>query len=309
MPLNLKPGAIIDVVATSSANFKVSVEEIKGFIKTLGYTPRVPDNFQEDGSDPFSANSDKIRCDNLVTALNASDSEVIWMFRGGYGATRLIPMLDKYDFSAKKKIIIGYSDLTSLAIYFTQKYDWQFVHGAMISNYCSNTPPKQEGLLFTKEILSGNLDTIKYGLTPYNTQAKENFSISSKIIGGNICLIESSLGTNWHINTKEKILFIEEVGERGYRLDRSLQHMYQAGCFEGIKALIIGDIICAPEPNGSSLCEVAIKRFAESLDVAVFRSNQFGHGEQNYPLLFNYDAHLVMGDEPSLFFKKTHNDN
>ena len=304
MFLNLKPGAIIDVVATSCGDKEVSVSQVKEFIKNLGYTPRIPDDLQTKDSDIFCANTDELRYNHLLSALQSQDSDVIWIFRGGYGATRLIPLLDQHDFSANPKILIGFSDITALAIYFEKKYNWKFIHGRMISNYVKKQH-KEEEFELIKNVLSGNWTEIKYELTPLNQEAKKSASIVSKITGGNMCLIECSLGTNWQIDTKNKILFLEEVHEPGYRIDRSLQHMLQAGCFNGIDALIIGNVSCVPEKDGSSLCEPAISRFIESLDIPVFKSNKFGHGEDNYPLLLNYEAHLVMGKNSSLVFKNT----
>ena len=303
MLFELKPGAIIDVVATSSGDINISIEQIKNFIASLGYVARVPSDLQKEGADLFSANTDDIRYKNFASALTAQDSDAIWIFRGGYGATRLIPMLDKHDFSGKEKTIIGFSDVTALGIYFTQKYNWKFIHGRMVSSHIAKNYPEE--LAIMEQIFSGDWKEIKYDLTPLNQAAKESASISSKITGGNISLIECSLGTNWQIKTHNKILLIEEVGERGYRLDRSLQHMSQAGCFNEIDALLIGDVSCAPEKDGSLLCEPALSRFITSLDVPVFQSLKFGHGQESYPLLLNYEAHITMGDEPRLFFKNT----
>ena len=123
MFLNLKPGDIIDVVAPSTGDTQVSSKDAEKFIKELGYIPRIPENLQTKNSDPFASNPDQVRYEHLRDACMAEDSNLVWMFRGGYGATRLLSLLDKHDFPGKKKTIIGFSDIIALGLYFVKKYD------------------------------------------------------------------------------------------------------------------------------------------------------------------------------------------
>jgi muramoyltetrapeptide carboxypeptidase len=299
--LGLKKGDIIDVVAPSCGNPKVSVTQVSKFIESLGYTPRVPSNLQEKDADIFSANTQEVRLNHLVEALQ-SDSKVIWMFGGGYGATKLMPELDKHDFLSNPKVLIGYSDITSLAVYFESKYEWKFIHARMLSEYAANYYTEKE-LKIMKGFLSGDWDKVEYKFNPFNEKAKKAICIKSKITGGNLALIQCSLGTNWQIKTDNKILFIEDTGERGYSIDRMLEHLKQAGCFKNIHALIIGDINCVPEKDGELLCDPAIKRFTESLNVPVFQSNNFGHGKTNYPLIFHTEVKIIGGETPTLVFE------
>jgi len=303
MFLGLKKGDIIDVVAPSCGNFDVSRDQVIEFIKSLGYTARIPENFQEKEVDLFSANTQEIRAKHLIDALQSKDSKAIWMFRGGYGATKLIPELDKYDFSSNPKVLIGFSDITSLGLYFEVKYGWKFIHGTI--RYAKNQRSTQEEFNLMKNFLAGEWDKVEYKFDSLNAKAKEEISIKGEITGGNLALIQCSLGTNWQINANNKILFIEDTGERGYRIDRMLEHLKQAGVFNNIRALIFGDITCAPEPNGEFLCDAAISRFIarEMKDVPVFSSKMFGHGRINYPLIFNLEVQIAMGKNPSLVFQ------
>jgi len=301
MLLNLKPGAIIDVVATSYPYFDTTAQQVTDFISSLGYQARISEDFQEKGADPFSANTDKIRAKNLINALKAQDSEVIWAFRGGYGATRLISELDKHDFSKTPKVIIGYSDLTALAVYFTQKYNWKFIHSGMVNGFLQGE--QSDELETIKTMLNDSWKKLNYNLIPINAASKQGNSLSGKIIGGNLSIIQCGLGTKWHIDTKSKILFFEDIDERGYKIDRTILHLKDAGCFDEALAVIVGNISCVEEKDGSTLCDTAVNRFAQSLNIPVFKSNQFGHGDQNYPLIFNHEAHLTMEDAPYLVFE------
>lgn len=303
--LGLKKGDIIDVVAPSCGDIEVSVTQVSEFIESLGYKARVPSDLQEKDADLFSANTKDVRSNHFLEALQAKDSKVIWMFRGGYGATKLIPELDKHDFSASPKTLIGFSDITALGLYFESKYGWKFIHGRTIGDYVKNKHSAEE-LSLMKGFISGEWGKVEYKLHSLNAGAKEEVCVESKITGGNLALTQCSLGTNWQINTDNKILFIEDTGERGYSIDRMLEHLNQAGCFKNIHALIIGDLKCTPEKDGKLLCDSAIKRFVDSLDVPVFQSNDFGHGKTNYPLIFNTDVKIIGGENPTLVFE---NDN
>jgi muramoyltetrapeptide carboxypeptidase len=298
----LKKGDIIDVVASSFGDFKVETQSIERFIESLGYKARIPEDLQKEGEDLFSAHTKEIRARHLIDALSSEDSKIVWMFRGGYGAMQLIPELEKHDFSSKNKILIGFSDITALGLYFESKYGWKFIHARMLSSFAKNEDAPRE-LELMKSLLSGEWDKIEYNLSALNEEAKKEVCIESQITGGNLALTECSLGTSWQIDTKDKILFIEDVGVRGYAVDRMLEHMKQAKCFENIDALIIGNIMCMPEASGKALCDGAIARFIKDLEIPVFGSDDFGHGKVNLPLVLNATVELIGGTTPRLVFQ------
>jgi muramoyltetrapeptide carboxypeptidase len=293
----LKTGDIIDVVATSGGELGITADDIRNFVEDLGYTARLAENFQEKDADLFCANSDKVRFENLLSALKSHESDTIWMFRGGYGAAKLIPMLEEYDFSSHKKTIIGCSDVTAIGLYFENKYNWEFIHGRMIKNAMDKTQEEEFDNL--EKLLSGDWTKIEYQMKTLNKVAKNTNDISSKITGGNLSLLQCSLGTMWQVDTKDKILFIEEVGEKAYAIDRMLVHLSQAGRFGEIKGLVFGDM--SKEPN--DLIKQTVGRFAESVSFPVFEIENCGHGKLNNPLIFNLEAQILTGEAPSLIFK------
>ncbi len=293
----LKTGDIIDVVATSGGELGITTEDVRRFVEDLGYTARLARNFQEKDADLFCANSDKIRFKNLLSALQNSESDTIWMFRGGYGAARLIPMLEEYDFSSHKKTIIGCSDVTAIGLYFENKYNWEFIHGRMIKNAMDKT--QEEEFHNLEKLLSGDWTKIEYQIKSLNKVAKDSSDISSKITGGNLSLLQCSMGTMWQVETQDKVLFIEEVGEQAYAIDRMLVHLSQAGMFGKVKGLIFGDM--SKDPN--DLIKKTVDRFAESVSFPVFAIENCGHGKFNNPLVFNLEAQILTGESPSLIFK------
>lgn len=280
----LQKGDLIDVVAPAAAYFDYNEAKIHAFVEKLGFKVRCPKEFQKKGADPFSSHTQSIRVQNFKTAMLAEDSKAVWCFRGGYGSTCLIPELDKIDFSAIKKPIIGFSDITALHIYFATKYGLQTIHGRTLSEYFHKKVHTAE-INKIQNLLLGKYYDLE--ITPANEMAKQIPEIRSEIIGGNLTLIENSLGTNWQINSDNKILLVEEAFERGYRIDRSFEHLKQAGLLKKAKAIIIGEIKCAKEEQDRPpKCIDAIKRFTAEATIPVYTTNQIGHGTINNPIIF-----------------------
>lgn len=298
---NLKEGDIVDIIAPSSGSF-INDEVIKKvccYLESINLVPRISpnmyktkDRLTENGQDPFCANTDEIRFTNLVDAIN-SDSKAIWAIKGGYGASRLIDQLEKIEVPENSKLFIGFSDITVLHLFFQQKWQWPTIHGELLFRLI-NQDQKNKDLI---EHIVFNPKNITYtDFIAFNEQATIPAIIEAPITGGNLCLIESSIGTSWQIDCKDKILFLEEVDERGYRVDRSLEHLYQSGIVNGAKAIILGEFTPGYENDGSNYIDYALDRFVSKLDIPVIRANVFGHNDYNYPLPFGTECNLILGD-------------
>ncbi len=229
----------------------------------------------------YHAADDKTRFYNLLNALNG-EAKYLWCIRGGYGSARLLDDLSSIKKPVKSKILIGYSDITFLHLLFN-KWGWKTIHGAMPYDLINiKINPKNFSLL--AKILSNPKGTLSYTeLKAMNNVAKNSTAIKGEILGGNLTLLENSLGTSWEIDGKNKIIFIEDIGCPEYCIDRSLLHMKQAGIFLEAKAIIFGQFIL---PNRSVNLNYAIQRFANEINIPVFSSQNFGHGNDNYPIIF-----------------------
>ncbi len=281
--MRLLPGDLIDIVAPAAAFYEYDKAEVIRFVESLGYKARFGKNFQEKGRDEFSANSLEARYKDLEEAFLAKDSKAIWCFRGGYGSALLIPEFEKFKPSIKDKLLIGFSDITALHLYFTQKHGFQTIHGRTLSEYFHKDVEDEE-VGNMKLALQGQSCSMQ--LKPYNKAAVDSGVVKAPLIGGNLVLVETSLATSWQIDARNKILVLEDVMERGYRIDRSLNHLMQAGIFEEAKAVILGNFQCAPENDGLLKCDLALKRFAENLNIPVYKTEEIGHGQINNPLIF-----------------------
>ncbi len=133
----------IDIIAPSSRGKKSDLISIKNYVESLGFDARISNKIYGSGN-PFYSNSDEFRANDLINALT-NDSKIIWCIRGGEGAARLIPYLEKLSSDEKEKIaqgekiLIGYSDITALHIYLQTKYNWQTLHGTMLEMIVNNS--------------------------------------------------------------------------------------------------------------------------------------------------------------------------
>lgn len=120
--------------------------------------------------------------------------------------------------------------------------------------------------------------------------------IESTVVGGNNVLVELSIGTLWELNAEGRILFLEDVDETPYRIERSLDHMKQSGLFKGVVAVVFGDFARTDTDPNTNLTNSVLDRFAESVSFPVFRIRGIGHGAVNYPLPFLTSSEINIVD-------------
>lgn len=239
----------------------------------------------------FHACNDDERFQLLENALfDVSPNVIIWTLRGGYGSARLIDKLALLKPPKQEKIFIGFSDNTALHLFLSQKWHWQTIHGAGFAKIIDPTQDPQNYLRIA-EIVANKINppTIT-NLMPLNKEAKSAIELKGLLTGGNLTLVETSIGTPWQIQTAGKIVFLEEVGEKGYRIDRSLNHLRQAGLLKDVKAILFGAFTDPMSDNGN---RIAIERFAQETTVPIFKTDQFGHEDINYPLIYNCMSEIM----------------
>lgn len=297
----LKAGDTIDIIAPASASTSERLEFGLDWLRSLGLIPRFSDNLIQ--TDLFFASSLDEQWRQLEKALH-SDSKAIWCLRGGYGSMRLIPFLEKINPPPSTKLFIGFSDITALHIYFNQRWNWPTVHGRTISQLQPDWGEDQNQQL--EDLIFGKVDEVKFqNLIPMNKQALESKVLKAPVVGGNLRLIENSLSTPWEIQTKGKIVFIEDVSERGYAVDRMLEHLHQSGHFnQDPLAVVIGDFTQGQELDGKNLIPEALQRFADRVNYPVLKGLPCGHAKGiNSPLPFNTSSTLILGHDPHLICK------
>lgn len=297
----------VDIIAPSCKGKQSDLVNITEYIKSLNLNISLSEAIYS-GNNPFYSNSDKFRANDLIKAIT-SDSKIIWSIKGGKGASRLIPYLEQLPINQKekiarnKKILIGYSDVTALHIYLHTKYNWQTIHGTML-NMIVNDLVSEGSVKKLEMLISNQLSSVTFNSLKLINKSQIKY-LKSKVIGGNMTLIENSIGTSWQINTNNKIMFLEDVKVPPYALERSLDHLKQANIFEGVHAVIFGDFI---DSGNDNLLEIVKKRFADSVDFPVFTMQGVGHGYVNDPLPLNTETTIsAKSDKENLFFMNVKN--
>ena len=233
---------------------------------------------------PYTANSDAARLEELRKAMNNPETEVLWALAGGYGSGRLLAELAKTPRPETARVFIGYSDMTFLHLFFHQ-WGWRTVHGSMFWQL-SRTEQQFaiENFRLLASLLAGELDELRYdGLEPFNSAAKAlHEPLEAILVGGNLTCLAAAVGTPWSVQASGKILFLEDVNASGYMIDRTLVQLDKAGILGEVRAILLGDFTV-----GDDNVNFALERFARDFSKPVFKTDQFGHGQKNYPLILN----------------------
>lgn len=238
-PRALKLGDRIGITATSGPAPAENVKLAKAWLEGLGFRVELaPSCFTSYG---YLAGKDKLRADNLNSMFADKEIDAIVCLRGGYGATRI---LDKVDFDiirANPKIFVGYSDITALHIAINQISKLVTFHGPTAS------PDIAGGLddFSKREFLRAVMNPEPMAHIPNPQGIKIETLVGGRacgiIVGGNLSLISATMGTRYEIDTRGKILFLEEIGEEPYRIDRMLVQLALAGKLDDAAGVILGD--------------------------------------------------------------------
>ncbi|MBC7419305.1 MAG: LD-carboxypeptidase [Bdellovibrio sp.] len=294
----LQKGDLIEIIAPGSAAPIEILEQGVQTLKSWGYEVTYsPDLLKPE---MYLANSDEYRFESFKKAMTNKESKAVWCLRGGYGSIRILPQIEEMAVPKNKKLLIGFSDITSLHAVINQKWKWPSLHASLIDRLKLGKLTPENTAELQASLLNIEFSALFKNLKPLNAAAKRNKKITSSVIGGNLVVLVSSIGTPSQINTKDKIIFLEETGERGYRVDRCLQQMKQAGLFDQAAAVVLGDFINGLESDGKDMVPDTLKNFFANLKIPTFSGVQAGHAEIQRPLFFNTRSVLTCGEAPQM---------
>lgn len=279
---------IIDIIAPGYGAKKEDIILAEKYIRSLGFTPRIPKDIFD--AHPLHSHHDTYRQKHLIAALTAKDSKAIWCFKGGYGTAKLIPKLAKLTPPKHKKTLIGFSDITALHLFLNQQWKWQTLHAPVLWQLLHGKVEDNCGQQ-VKQYLHGKYEQ-EFVIAPLNIAAK-NFKAEAKITGGNLALLQTAIGTGWQLKARNTFLLIEEVDESAYRVDRMLLHLKQAGSFNGVKAILLGDFTYTDKPEELKKIEAVLKDFANHTPIPLFRIRNIGHSKINHPLPFGVKVEIA----------------
>jgi muramoyltetrapeptide carboxypeptidase len=293
---------IIELIATGSYAKKDHdiLDKVITLIQQWGYRARYsPTLF---GEHPLYANTDDYRLENLVQALYAEDSSIIWCLRGGSGTTRLIPFLETLAPPKHHKMLIGLSDVTALLLFLSQKWGWQPIH-APTAHYAALNKLTPDALDAVRQIIQGKTTEVHYeGLMPLNSAAKSSQVVEGLLTGGNLSLVEYSIGTSWQMDSRDRILFFEDINEPAYRIAERLEHLRQALLFHNAKGILFGDFFHEEaDKYRPELVEFVLTEFSQKTEIPCFSGLPVGHRDFCRPLIVNGLAKLLTGSRGKLY--------
>jgi muramoyltetrapeptide carboxypeptidase len=245
IPASLYPGAAVALVAPASAVPEAALLRALDFVRSLGLEAVVYPSCYFSNRDGYFAARDAQRAKDLSDAFADPNIRGVWCIRGGYGCHRILPLLDKELFRRNPKWFGGYSDVTALHQFFSQECGLETYHCPMPS-----TEPHADPftVAWLKKALFGDLFgelTFPEGQRP---QTLVPGKATGRLCGGNLSLAAASLGTPWEIDTRGKILFLEDIHEKTYRVDSMLTQLRNAGKFRDCTGILLGAWTdCQPE--------------------------------------------------------------
>ncbi|MFI5303394.1 MAG: LD-carboxypeptidase [Nitrospiria bacterium] len=276
-PEALKKGDAIGVVAPAGSIAPGVLKKGIERLRKLGF--QVVEGRHLGGSFRYFSGTDQQRAEDLAWMFR-QDVRAIVCARGGYGSSRLIPHLKDAHFMKSDKIFIGCSDITTLLLYFSRLKIPVF-HGPMISHFSRSDDSLSDH--FLTRMLTSPEPMGRFSFP--ETQILREGAAEGRLTGGCLSLICSSLGTCYEIETKGKILLIEEVNEAPYRIDRMLTQLKLAGKLKGVKGILFGTFVhCDPSEGSNFKLSEIIGDCIGDLKCPIFFGLPFGHGNQNITL-------------------------
>ncbi len=290
----IKVGDTVSIIAPSWG--WPHMHQVRDFLRSKGLNMHAPTDLNGEtdvNAIPFS-NSLELRTQHIINALASPDNNIIWSIRGGSGASAVIPyLIDKQRDFQNMKILMGFSDFTAMHIFANCYLQWPTIHCPNLKE-CVNRSVSHDSISATMQIIFGCRNEIQY---PIKSIHLGNTNVTGFLVGGNLSVITSSIGTCWQIDTRRNVIFIEEVGEKIYSIHRNIVHLQQANIFQNAKAVIFGNF----EKCGSRLeIDEFLLKVSRDIDLPTFRVSKIGHGLISNPIILG--NHIEIRDNKLQIF-------
>lgn len=291
-PQSIKPGDKIRIVSPAGKVAEKYVLPAVEWLVAQGY--RVELGKHVFASHFQFAGTDGDRLEDLQTALDDPETAAIICSRGGYGTVRIIDKIDFSGFRKNPKWLVGFSDITILHAAINQ-LGIATIHGAMPRFFFDDNGVANENLASLMELLTGNQAEYKIDAQPENRTGK----CVAEMVGGNLSIIVSLLGTKYEIDTRGKILFIEDIDEYLYHTDRMMHQLKLAGKLDKLAGLLVGDFTDVKDnesPFGKTVHEIIAEAVSE-FDYPVCFGFPAGHDKRNLALAFGKNWNLEVSEQ------------
>ena len=297
-PPYLKPGDTIAIVSTASRIERQHVEPAINLLLNLGFKVEI-------GPHTFStynqySSTDKERASDLQTMLDDESVKAIICSRGGYGTLRTLQHINWDQFTRNPKWIVGFSDVTVLHSALNTM-GFASIHGVMPRYFLNEEKPS---FSFDTLLTAITGETLNYVLPPVINNRYGN--TCGQLVGGNLSMLYSLRGTPYDIDTKGKILFIEDLGEYMYHLDRMMMNLKTGGKLEHLAGLIVGSFTGMKDldiPYGKSVEEIIFDSI-EEYDYPVVFQFPAGHSQDNFALKIGMEISMEISSTGTIIVQK-----
>ena len=290
-PEVLNPGACIGIIAPSGPVTPQEIDPAITYLKKSGFNVKTGASiYRKKG---YLAGEDMERLNDLHSMFMDEEVSAIFCARGGYGALRLLRLIDFELISRRPKIFLGYSDITALLNAFLIKAGLVTFHGPVLKDFFksegSNIPPL--------------MDLLRDGKPPAIDLDPDMIISEGKargiLMGGNLSTFNTLIGTPYIRPLKDVILFLEDKGEAPYRVDRMLHQLIISDFFRCVRAILFGEFIdCGDVDEINSI----ISNIAEIIKIPVLKGLPFGHGARNIP--FPVGVKVELDTSKGIYFKE-----
>ena len=296
IPAPLVKGDTVAITATARKITKTEIQFAVNWLTDLGYKVLLGETIGKEHHQ--FAGTDIERATDFQSLIDNPEVKAIWCARGGYGTVRMIDLIDFSDFIKKPKWVIGYSDITVLHSHI-HNLEIATIHASMPLDIEPASAEAKQSLI---NAITGDDYEIEF---PSNANNKKG-NAQGQAIGGNLSMLYSMCGSASVIKTKGKILFLEDLDEYYYHIDRMLQNLKRNGMLKDLAGLVIGGMISMQDnaiPFGYSL-ENIILEITSGYSYPVVFEMPFGHIKDNRAVIFGKGVRLLAGDNKTVISTK-----
>jgi muramoyltetrapeptide carboxypeptidase len=288
VPPYLKKGDTVAVVATARKHIDDDLKLAKEFLENWGLKIVIGSSIGLDNNQ--LAGTDEERAFDFQKQLDNPNVKAIWCVRGGYGTVRMVDLLDFTKFKRNPKWVVGFSDVTVLHNHINT-LGIQSIHGMMPVNIPRATPEAKESL---RKALFG--EPISYAI-PYDSMNKIG-TTKGELVGGNLSILYSLFGSNSAVDCSDKILFLEDLDEYLYHVDRMMMNLKRNGCLESLKGIVVGSMTKMKDndiPWGKNALEI-IEDITKKYNIPMVYNFPAGHIPDNRALVFGRQVLLEVSE-------------
>jgi muramoyltetrapeptide carboxypeptidase len=294
-PNALKPGDTVAVVAPAAAIERAHLERGVNMLGSMGYRVKVSERALARSG--ILAGDDRERASELREYFADPEVKAIFSARGGYGCGRLLPLLDFKAMAGTPKIFVGFSDATFLLNALVDLAGMVSFHGPMVAmDFARGLSPR--ALEHMQGLLSGKLE--RFELEAHETMHPGR--AEGEVIGGCLSVLVATIGTPFEPRFDGRILFLEDTGEKAYRIDRMLVQLRQSGALKRLAGIVFGAIraIDGDEQETRMIARFASEQTA-NLGCPVLYGVEAGHGTENFTIPFGVTARIESGARRIIF--------